>query len=115
MAVVDCESDPPRVLRRTRDVPEAEGWIARRRDRAKVLRGGYGVDAPEVLVNPTYGPAMRWRVFSDHGVELDQDFGTSERGRREAEDAADALAREAGVPHVVRRGAEVTYRAEVRP
>lgn len=40
------------VVHRCRTVKEAEDYIAALPDRAKVERGGYGIDAPEEVVNP---------------------------------------------------------------
>lgn len=54
------------------------------------------------------------KVFSAQGVELDQRFGSSQAERRAAEDAADFLANETGVPHLVKQGRETVYKAEVR-
>ena len=54
VAVVDSESKGARikVLRRFDTEEEASNWIGARRDQAKVLRGGYGIDMPEEMLNP---------------------------------------------------------------
>lgn len=54
VAVVDEESSPPVIVTRYATVPDAEwfiGYLAQHGGtaiRAKVERGGYGIDAPEV-------------------------------------------------------------------
>jgi delta-aminolevulinic acid dehydratase/porphobilinogen synthase len=60
VAVVDNESATKpgghcTVLKRFGTVKEAETWIAALPDAAKVARGGYGIDAPEEMINGTEG------------------------------------------------------------
>lgn len=52
--VVDEESDGYLVVHRCATVAEAEAWIGSMaaRNPLKVARGGYGIDAPEPLINP---------------------------------------------------------------
>lgn len=50
--VVDEESEELKILKRFHTISEAEIFIANLPDKAKVLRGGYGIDAPEELLNP---------------------------------------------------------------
>jgi predicted enzyme related to lactoylglutathione lyase len=53
VAVVDEETDPPVVVIRYKTVAEAEWYLGYLREhggtvtRAKIARGGYGIDAPE--------------------------------------------------------------------
>jgi len=54
VAVVDEESANPRVVKRFASVAQAEAWIASLKslpNKKKVERGGYGIDAPEEMVN----------------------------------------------------------------
>jgi hypothetical protein len=56
VTVVDNESATKpgqrvKVLRRFRTIHEAELWIDTRKDRDKIERGGYGIDAPEEMTN----------------------------------------------------------------
>jgi hypothetical protein len=56
VAVVDNESvtktNKVKVLKRFRSIKEAEEWVGDRPDKVKLARGGYGIDAPEEMVNP---------------------------------------------------------------
>lgn len=48
----------PRVVARCKTVKEAEDWIASEKasDPIGVERGDYGIDAPELMVNPLQDP-----------------------------------------------------------
>jgi len=56
VAVVDNERTNSRgqllVVRRFHSIEEAEAFVGCRPDKAKLERGGYGIDAPEEMVNP---------------------------------------------------------------
>lgn len=54
VAVVDNESSGKRirVIRRFDTILEAETYVGALPDHKKVARGGYGIDAPEELINP---------------------------------------------------------------
>lgn len=56
VAIVDLEAkqSPLPVVVRFKTIKAAENWIAQeaKRNPAKVLRGGYAIDAPELMVNP---------------------------------------------------------------
>lgn len=60
VAVIDEESaskpgERLTVLKRFATIREAETWIGEQPDKAKVQRGGYGIDAPETMINPPRG------------------------------------------------------------
>jgi len=56
VAVIDNERQNGRgqllVIRRFNTIAEAEAFVGRRPDKAKLERGGYGIDAPEEMINP---------------------------------------------------------------
>lgn len=72
VAVIDEESaskpgEQFTILARFATIKEAEEWIGSQPDKDKVARGGYGIDAPEAMVNPA--PRL-WFSSSSGRIEL---------------------------------------------
>jgi hypothetical protein len=78
VAVIDEESAGFTVLARFATIADAEAHIAAMTDKAKVARGGYGIDAPEAMLNPRALPTSEQLTqslasyVSDDDVTLDR-------------------------------------------
>lgn len=53
VAIIDEESKTFKVIKRVETIQEAEAWIEEytKIDPDKVYRGGFGIDAPEYMIN----------------------------------------------------------------